>query len=120
MTFFNTTRDSFANASILLYIICVGVFLLLFNIAKGASTDITSNTTWSAASIPSSNTVNIYNGAIVTVDVTTAVCAGVKLGKNNNGVGTLAFNAGTTLTVNGDVTFGNGNHAGSVDMTNGG
>jgi hypothetical protein len=62
----------------------------------------------------------IPGGITVTVDNATATC--ISLGTAGSGVGasTLAFNAGSHLTVNGTVTLGIAGHAGNIDMTNGG
>jgi hypothetical protein len=89
--------------------------------------DITSNTNWSTITpIPTSaTTIVVTNGAILTLDVTNAVCNIITLGKTNTGNGTLYFStvSGTItpqLTVSGAVNIGAGNRRGTLDMTEGG
>ena len=82
-----------------------------------------STTTWGGQSVPTaSDDVIINNGVTVTVNVNNAVAASLRLG-SGNGIGALAFNANSVLTVSGTVTLGNSgnnNRRGSIVMTNGG
>jgi hypothetical protein len=66
-----------------------------------ATIPVTSNTNWSALTVTSADTVEVRNGATLTVDVTNAVCGALQLGgTSGTGAGTLTF-SGTnpSLTV---------------------
>ena len=92
---------------------------------------ITSSVNWSAITIGSGpggqpsagDTITVYDGATITVDVASAVCASIGLGTTGGGPGILAFNPSSQLTVSGGLTLGeNGGSPGSfgeVVMTNG-
>jgi len=74
---------------------------------------------------PSSiDTILVYQGSTLRVDVTNAVCASIQLSQTGQGPGTLVFNAGSRLTVSGTVTMGVNNGSagsfGTVTMTSGG
>src|SRR5262245_15909587 len=65
-------------------------------------------------------TISASAGLSVTVNIATAKCSAVTLGQNGNKDGTLAFSSGSQLTVSGNITLGNGNGKGSLDMSGGG
>ncbi len=93
---------------------------------------ISTSTTWSALTcgtgggVPTAaDTVEIRNGAILTVNVSNAVAASLQAGGgigSGAGIGTLTFNSGSSVTVSGSVTLGGLNSArgGTIDMTAGG
>jgi hypothetical protein len=89
---------------------------------------ITANTNWSSLSPTptSTSTIEVRNGAVLTVDVANATCATLQLGRKPNpssGDGTLSFNSGSQLTVAGpgdNVSLGDQQKLGNIDMTNGG
>lgn len=111
-------------------LLLMAVMLLSVSWAQ-AQTYITTSTNWSTLNPqPTATTALIVkSGAVLTVDVTNAVCASIGLGGGHAGGGgagggTLAFNANSQLTVSGIVTIGGvqggRNYTGTVDMTNGG
>ncbi|MCH8904758.1 MAG: T9SS type A sorting domain-containing protein [Bacteroidetes bacterium] len=89
--------------------------------------NITTDTDWSAISNgppTSMDIVTVKNGATLTVDVSNAVCLKLNVGAGNPsaGDGTIAFNAGSQLTVNttGAVILGLETTNGTIDMSAGG
>ncbi len=73
----------------------------------------------------SGDTIAVYQGVTLTVDVTNGVCASIQLAPvSGNGPGSLVFNSGSQATVSGAVTLGvSGGSAGtfgSATMTSGG
>ena len=91
--------------------------------ALAATIAVTSNTNWSALTVTSADTVEVRNGATLTVDVTNAVCGALQLGGtgSNTGSGTLTF-SGTSplLTVtNAGGLSGNVNLGGAGNTRNG-
>jgi MSHA biogenesis protein MshQ len=97
-----------------------------------ATITVTNNVNWNSLSggsgpngAPNStDDIIVKRGRVLTVNVATAQCNTLQLGANsggNTGDGTLAFSAGASqLTVSGIITLGDGNKAGSINMTNGG
>lgn len=111
--------------------ILVLLFLLSFNEAINAASftavssgDWSDSNTWDQGSVPTAtDDVFIKGDAIVTLDVSNAVCANINLGSNSNpnkGNGTILFNSGSVLTSSGIITFGDGGKNGYLDMTSGG
>jgi hypothetical protein len=103
--------------------ILVSTFFILVSLSftKAANINITTNSNWSTSGISSADIVYVSGGATLTVDGTVS-CAGLFLGQNSSAVasnGTLAFNSGRQLTVNGDVNFNSGS-TGTIDMSAGG
>ena len=85
-----------------------------------------STTTWGGNSVPvAGDDVIISGGFMVTIDISNAACASIQLGGSTlgTGTGTLAFNAGSQVTISGALNIGpfnNNNTAGSLTMTAGG
>jgi hypothetical protein len=101
-----------------------GAFAQRYAVASGAWGSIT---TWDGGTpIGAGQTVTISNGLNVSVSGS-QTCAGLTLSSNTNptpgkGNGTITFNAGSQLTVNGTLTVGNSGftQTGTVTMTSGG
>ena len=106
------------------WILAITSTILLLSYNVFSQTVISSNTNWSAIlPAPTSSTaIEIHSNAILTVDVSNAVCLSLIAGGGSNpSTSTLFFNSGSQLTVSGTVTIGNnGQRMGSIDMTNGG
>ncbi|MFC1904867.1 S8 family serine peptidase, partial [Chloroflexota bacterium] len=64
------------------------------------------------------DTVEVVNNAILTIDVSNAVCAALNIGASGK-TGTVVFNSGSQLTVSGSVTS-IGNKQNAITMTSGG
>ncbi|MGZ3953940.1 MAG: YDG domain-containing protein, partial [Flavisolibacter sp.] len=91
----------------------------------------TANVSWKSLPITPIDLVLIKSGGSLIVDVPDAQCASIKIagassdgGMGSGGNGTLIFNAGSQLTVNGIVTLGaldgGTSFTGTLDMTKGG
>src|SRR6185503_19111098 len=100
---------------------------------KGSTINIIASTNWSAITTGSGvgglpgilDVINIKNNAIVTVDVSNAICSYLQIGASggSSGPGTLLFNAGSQLSQNGNTAVFVGASAtnnGIIDMTAGG
>ena len=109
----------------------LGVSLTTAGIASSSS--VTANTNWSSLTggsgpggLPnSSDSITVSNGAVLTVNVTNAVCGAIRLGIKNSGDGTLTFAASgspmlvvTTLWVGGS-NQGGRNGGGILTMVQG-
>ncbi|MHB9141721.1 MAG: beta strand repeat-containing protein, partial [Paludibacter sp.] len=112
-------------------LLAVIIFLFSITIGQAATRTATSSgnwnstSTWGGSSVPtSSDNVIIENNANVTVNISNAVCASLRIGYNwpSSGPGTLSFSSTTSkLTVGDYVTLGNSSYrTGSIDMSNGG
>jgi len=106
-------------------------FMLMVSISIfGAAVNISTSTTWSAITsgtgpggLPAAtDDVTIQNDAVLTVDVSNAVCLSLTAGGGPaNSNSTLFFNSGSQLTVSGTVAIGGtASKVGTIDMTNGG
>lgn len=114
------------------WITLIVVFILLsFNISAqnnwqgGAAGNWSVAANWSLGTVPTSADAVIIStkGAVVTVDISNAVCLSLQVGSSSNGTATLKFNSGSILTVSGIASIGdpgNTGRLGSIDMTNGG
>lgn len=135
----STTRQRLADRFFFVFRANVGKRLLtlsflLFLLPSdifAVSITIVSNVNWSAITSGSgsgglpgtSDVIDVRNNCVLTVDISNAVCASMQLGWNSNpskGNGTLYFNSGSSLTVSGIITLGNGGKVGKIDMQNGG
>lgn len=91
--------------------------------ASGAIITVSGNTNWSALTVGVGDIVYVRNGATLTVNVSTAVCASLQIGgTTSDGAGTLAF-SGTNpkITVSGLVQvggWGKTNRDGFITFTN--
>lgn len=78
-----------------------------------------STSTWGGNPVPVAGDAEVINTYSVTVDINTAACASVSLGTGTAAY--LVFNAGSKLTVTGDITLGGtGTKKANFDFTNGG
>lgn len=117
-----------------LRVVLLGVLALVQN-ANGNSILINgSSLNWSALTTgsgtggapSSSDTITLFGGATLTVDIANAVCGSIQLGSSSGGQpgsGNLVFNAGSQATVSGTVTVGvsgGSSSYGTVTMTSGG
>lgn len=69
----------------------------------------------------STDNIIVRNNAVLTIDVSDAVCNSMALAVTSNKEGNLIFNNGSQLTISGNISFeagGNGPH--SLDMSSGG
>src|SRR6266498_2716804 len=115
----------------LTFVSLVAVALALFGAGalQAASLTITASQNWSAITTgsgaggqpDSSDAITVQNGATLTNDVTTATCASIQLGGSGNaGTGGLTFQSGKLVNCGGDVTVGQGNVFGTLNMLSGG
>ncbi|MFI5252756.1 MAG: hypothetical protein ACHQQQ_10035, partial [Bacteroidota bacterium] len=120
------------NSKIFSFVIIALMFCMVlgFNFRTNAATRTSAGTglwsataTWGGTVPVAGDSVIIAGGFTVTVDINSAVCAGVEVGSptGGGGAGTLAFNSGSQLTVTRNVHLGNSAvRLGSLIMTNGG
>jgi len=98
------------------------ISLLVMGVGSVSARNITisTNTNWSAITggTPNSSDIITINGATLTVDVATAVCASIQIGSTANG--TLLFNANSQVTVSGTITLGMNTLIGTITMSSGG
>src|SRR5436309_11318656 len=96
---------------------------------RAASITITTSQNWSTITTgsgaggqpDSTDAITVQNGATLTNDVTTASCASIQLGGSGSaGNGGLTFQSGKQVNCVGDVTLGQGNAFGTLNMLSGG
>ncbi|MDQ3846190.1 MAG: hypothetical protein M3342_19605, partial [Bacteroidota bacterium] len=89
-----------------------------------ATVTISADRNWTDQPIGENDDVVVINGKTLTINVSNAKCASIRLGTGtsspNLGNGTLKFNANSQLTCTSDVTIGGSSYKGSLDMSLGG
>ncbi len=110
---------------IALLVLAIGVTAQAATRSAVASGVWSATTTWSGGAVPlSTDNATIAGGFTVTVDINTAVCTILTIGKTGAGAGAghLVFNNSSQLTASGTCTFGTATAAdsGIIDMTSGG